>query len=243
MSQVSGPIAIPKPGPKTQLSAVVVMDYQNMHLTGRDRFRGSNTPAHECLVHPYLFAQRVLAERNARQKEGHLPARLKRIEVYRGQPDATHEPRGFGVNESQAIEWRASDPRVQVTLRTLKYTYHRDATGQKIKDIHGRYEVNWNKPPMEKGVDVLCALALYRAAIEAHVDVVILASSDTDLIPAINSVYDSRQAKVETVFWGDKRFGGFGQLRPDKPRGGIWGTPLTSEDFEATLDRTSYRSN
>lgn len=244
MPQDSSHLAVPKPGPRvvtqTELRTVVVVDYQNIHLVGRNRFRGKDTPAHECLIHPLHFATRLVAERNSRQKDGHLPAKLSQVDVYRGQPDATHDPVAFGRNDSQAIEWRSSDPRVKVHLRTLRYEYQRDAQGRKIKNIHGKYEVDWTKKPEEKGVDVLCALRVYQAALDPAVDLVILASIDTDLIPALNLAHDTRKAKIETAFWGDRSFGGFGQLRLDKPRGSIWGTPLSRDDFEAAVDPKAY---
>ena len=105
--------------------------------------------------------------------------------------------------------------------------------------------------PKEKGIDVLCALALVREAVRPDVDVVILASRDTDLVPALDEVYDfrgrepQRYAKVETVAWFNRRFReedtvSGGGLRPTAPRR-IWNTNLDRGCFEASIDRTDYR--
>ena len=52
---------------KTPLSAVVVIDYQNVHLTAYDIFnRGGDR--HDSLIHPQLFAQTV----GYRRKRGAL---------------------------------------------------------------------------------------------------------------------------------------------------------------------------
>lgn len=44
-------------------SVAVIMDYQNMHLTGHDRFTPPGIPKHESLIHPLLFAEEVIKRR------------------------------------------------------------------------------------------------------------------------------------------------------------------------------------
>lgn len=230
-----------KPAPNGNLRTVVVMDYQNVHLVGRNRFRGPAAPAHESLIHPLRYAQRLISDRNANQRPGYPQAVLSRVEVFRGQPDANHEPTAYARNSSQTIEWRSpGPPEVRVTNRTLKYQYLRDAQGWKIKDIHGKDEVDWSTAPSEKGVDVLCALAVYQATFEPNVDLVILASIDSDLVPALHAAQDAGRAKIETACWGDRSYGGFGQLRVDKCRPSLWNTALSHSAFEASIDPKSY---
>lgn len=51
------------------LRTVVVIDYQNVHLTGHGLFSSTRyLPKHETLVDPLLFARVLLRERNARQR-------------------------------------------------------------------------------------------------------------------------------------------------------------------------------
>lgn len=85
---------------------------------------------------------------------------------------------------------------------------------------------------------MLCALAVVREARNGETDLVMLASSDSDLAPAIDEVLRLRQAKIETVSWYDP------VTRVDRAlRGGVtrvWNTRLTKTHFEAARDRTAY---
>jgi hypothetical protein len=92
----------------------------------------------------------------------------------------------------------------------------------------------------EKGVDVLCALALIRLASAAEVDLVILASHDSDLKPALDDAIDVGKAGIETCAWFHPRFGiSFRQLRPHPPRF-VRHTRLDVDDFKAAHDPTVY---
>jgi hypothetical protein len=66
------------------------------------------------------------------------------------------------------------------------------AGGQPIRDING-HKIPIGRPK-EKGIDGLCALACVREAARPDVDLVVLASRDTDLVPALDEVYDFRGA-------------------------------------------------
>ena len=47
------------------LRAVIVIDYQNMHLTGHNFFEHDGTPRHHSLVHPLYYARQLLEARNS----------------------------------------------------------------------------------------------------------------------------------------------------------------------------------
>ena len=72
-----------------------------------------------------------------------------------------------------------------------------------------KYEWEWidgKKVPIrssrrEKGVDVMCALALVRLARSGQFDVVVLASRDTDLAPALDEANGLGSTKVEAAKW------------------------------------------
>lgn len=98
---------------------------------------------------------------------------------------------------------------------------------------------------------MLCALACVREAAKPDIDLVILASRDTDLVPVLDEVYDlrggdpQRYARIETVAWFNNRAlqeGGIsgGSLRPTAPRR-IWNTNLDRACYDASLDRNTYR--
>lgn len=98
-----------------ELRASIVMDYQNIHLTGHELFPCSrHRPIHECLIDPLSFAHQVLRARNANQREGHPHAILADIWVYRGEPSAEHDPRDYARSQAQkGVSKRGIWPRVQ----------------------------------------------------------------------------------------------------------------------------------
>lgn len=220
------------------LRAVVVIDYQNVHLTGHDLYRSSRyLPRHETLVDPYLYASALVRTRNAAQKPGMDRAVLRKVLVYRGQPSVEHDPIGYARNLAQKAHWER-DKRVEVTLRPLKYEYERTADGRHATDVDGHRIVISKK---EKGVDVLCALAVVREAQDPATDVVILASSDSDLSPALDEVRRLSCAKVETCCWYDHTERRGYQIHPTDRSRPVWNTRLDERTFEAVRDLNDYR--
>jgi hypothetical protein len=225
--------------PLPDLRAVVIVDYQNVHLVGHNLYDSTRLlPKHQTLVDPLLFANQLLRARNAGQREGMDQAVLNHVEVFSGQPSPEHDPAGYARRQSQKSQWER-DSRVTVTLRPLKYEYLRGADGRVATDLHGRRIVDG--PPREKGVDVLCALASVRAAQDPSVDLVIIASSDTDLAPVIDEIRRLGTAKVETFCWWDqKRSIGY-RIHPTDRSRPVWNTRLPETAFYASRDLTDYR--
>jgi hypothetical protein len=222
----------------SDLRAVVVVDYQNVHLVGHNLYESMRSlPRHESLVDPLLFAQHLLRERNAAQKPGMAAAVLRAVEVFRGQPTQEHDPDGYARSLAQQAQWER-DRRVSVTLRPLKYEYQRDSRGGFVTDPAGKRIVLG--PPREKGVDVLCALAAVRAARDAATDLVVIASSDSDLAPVLDEIRAICTAKVETFCWWDahRRIGY--QIHPTDRSHPVWNTRLPEPVFHACRDVTSY---
>lgn len=215
------------------------MDYQNVHLVGQDLYDATrHRPKHESLVDPLLFATHLIRERNASQRPGIPAAVLQRVEVFSGQPSPEHDPDGYARRQAQKVQWER-DPRVTVTLRPLKYEYEREPSGAFATDAHGRKIVVG--APREKGVDVLCALAAIRAAQDPDVDVVIIASSDSDLAPAIDEIRRIGTAKAETCCWWDEtREIGY-RIHPGDRTKPVWNTRLAEHVFHASRDLTDYR--
>jgi len=228
------------------LRTSMVIDYQNVHLTARDVFdpRGE---AHDSLIHPLHFAHQSLLERNRRQRVGYPHAELHRVTVYRGLPHVDHDWEQHRRCTDQAIQWRRDG--VVVELRDLKYKYQVAADGRPVLDVHGK------KTPVgrlrEKGIDVLCALACVREATRADVDLVVLASRDTDLLPVLDELHDlrgtdpDRCARIETVSWYNRHAqqegaSSGGSLVPTAPRR-IWNTNLDRHCYEASRDVNDYR--
>lgn len=184
-----------------------------------------------------MYGGCLILARNRAQKPGHDHAVLVRILVYRGLPSSDHDPESYARNLAQKSHWERDD-RVHVTHRPLKYVYERDAEGHVVTGVDGKRIVSGKK---EKGVDVLCALALVREAVDPDVDLVILASHDSDLEPAIDEALLLGSAKVETVNWYDptQRFR-CPQLPPGDRSRTLWNTRLGEKEFQRCWDRTNY---
>lgn len=221
------------------LRTAIVIDYQNVHLTGHGRFDSTRFgPKHEALIDPLFFAQQLLHVRNSRQREGAAAAVLRTVDVYRGLPSSDHDPAAYARNLSQKDRWER-DRRVSVTLRPLRYRYQRDASGRPITDPQTGLRIPIDSPD-EKGVDVLCALALVRHARRQDIDLVILASLDSDLIPALDEAVLTG-TKVETFSWWSPKKRGF-EMRLSNPARRLWNTRLNEQEFLRCIDRTDYTS-
>lgn len=221
-------------GTLDELRTTVVMDYQNVHLVGHNLFSASRYRAqHESLVDPLHFSNQLVQARNQAQRPGMAHARLERVLVYRGQPSPAHDPVPHARNQAQQARWER-DERVQVHHRQLNYRWRRDQGGELIRDADGNRVLERKQ---EKGIDVLCALALVRESQNPATDLVILASHDTDLAPALDEALDLGKAKVETFAWFHPS-GRITQLRPSTRR--VWNTRLGETEFVNSWDRTDY---
>jgi len=156
------------------------IDYQNVHFTAWECFSTYGTPVYDCLIDPGKFADQVLALRSSRNFE-HVD--LTEIHVFRGWPSRKHEGAQHARVQRQQSNW-TRDRRVRMHLRTLQYP--RD----------------WpDEPAKEKGVDVELAIEVVRSAITSAADVLIVATRDTDIVPALDLVASSTSAKVELATW------------------------------------------
>lgn len=227
------------------LRSVVVMDYQNVHLTARDLFDPAGE-TYNSLIHPMKFAEAAIRQRNQIQRPGYPHAELVKVITFRGLPHADYDWEQNRRCLDQATQWRKDG--AEVRLRDLKYQFERDASGSPIKDVYGKKMPKGK--PQEKGVDVLCALECFSQAIDPEVDLVLLASRDTDLVPVLDRVFDLRKedkkvASIETLSWYNyqaKKEGKYpgSQLRASDGRR-IWNTNLDATIYHAALDRNDYR--
>ncbi|MFM6940662.1 MAG: NYN domain-containing protein [Candidatus Planktophila sp.] len=213
--------------------AVVVIDYQNLHLTAVDVF-GTKNKAFDSLIDPLLYSEELLRERKSRQRMNSPEVALKSVVVCRGLPSNIHDPRKYARNLAQSSHW-TRDPRVKVLHRPIKYTLEKNGWDERTKTHREGVEIIKRQ---EKGVDVLCALQLVKAALDPEVSHVILASQDTDLVPALDEVISLNTAFVETAAWykpGDFRSL---EIRPESKR--IWNTRMNQFNYEASIDRSPY---
>lgn len=222
------------------LHATVVIDYQNVHLVGHNLFPSTkHRPRHDSLVDPLLFAQTWARVRNEAQRPGMPACDVAKVLVYRGLPSPEHDADAYARNQAQKAHWER-DSRVTVIHRPLKYEYQRDADGHSATDATGIRIVTGKR---EKGIDVLCALALVREAQRPETDLVMLASTDTDLEPALDEAIEYGTAKIETCSWYDPaQRHRSKELRPSPPRR-IWNTRLHEPDYNRSWDPTNYHQH
>ena len=84
----------------------------------------------------------------------------------------------------------------------------------------------------------MCALALLRHARRQDIDLVILASLDSDLIPALDEVVGMGE-RVETFSWWSPDDWSFEMNLSDRSRR-IWNTRLGEQEFLRCIDGTDY---
>ena len=206
----------------------VVIDYQNVHLTGASLFLPGRPPE-EGLIDPFRFACRLAQARDAKITDERYKAAVKRVEVFRGLPIPEDDPDANRRNQAQKAEWeRGHHGMVSVTPRPLKYAW----------DYLDDRRVPVRASRREKGVDVLCALALVDLARSGRYDVVVLASRDTDLAPALDNAARTTRTKIEAVKWfdpADRRTRGNISTQAK-----IWTTSMTRGHFTASLDPRTY---
>jgi hypothetical protein len=143
------------------------------------------------------------------------------VRVYTGIPAQEHDKKGYEIMQRRTRAWKNADPTlVELRTRAMRYPPSR-----------GR----------EKGVDVELAVDFVALAMDKAYDVGIIASADTDLIPAIELVARRfENIAIETVAW---------QPLPeceapaplDIPGGGVVRRRVTQTEFNNRLaDQTNY---
>lgn len=156
---------------------VLFLDYQNVYKGARASFHDELNPRHTCgQIHPVKLGQLIV-------DNGRFDRTLSQVRVYRGRPDSSRDPKGYGACTRQIDAWRKS-PLVHVTTRTLRYPRGWPSESQA------------GERPQEKGIDVALALDYVTLALADAYDVGILMSTDTDMKPALEAVHKLRGPKV-----------------------------------------------
>lgn len=189
----------------------VFIDYQNLHLSAGEAFAPPGTPPYTYLIHPAKFVDVLMQRRQLYGRGGEV----QNIYVYRGQPSSAKEPIQAGRNKAQSAEW-SRDRRVKMHTRTL------------------RYPDTWpTNKAKEKGVDVKLAVDFVRCALGGNADVLILASRDTDLVPALEMASDFSSVQIEVAGWSHTS-----RLRLKGMQ--LWCTALSGAEYVAAKDLKQY---
>ena len=157
---------------------VLFVDYQNIYRRARELFHDHRTSPHwEGPVYPDALGRLIVGMSRDPDRV------LHQARVYRGLPDSTKDPKGYGAASRQIAAWKKLRP-VQVTTRPFRYPP--DYPSAKAQ---------------EKGIDVQIALDFAMMAVRGEYDIGVLMSNDTDLRPAIEQVLRLESATVEVAAW------------------------------------------
>ena len=197
----------------------VFFDYENVHRTGHSQYSQYGTPVHETVFDPSELAERICAKRNR-------PSELVSVRVYRGRPVPQHQPVPTSAFDMQVNAW-TKDPRVAIISRALKYDFPYDDPTQFLAQ--------------EKGIDVSLAIDLVEAAMKGSYDAMVVFSSDTDLLPALELVRKIHNVHIEIACWSEGnplwlREG----LSQDPPVHFPYCHFMKGEDFLGARDTTAY---
>jgi hypothetical protein len=188
---------------------VVLIDYQNLHGWVRRLFLPVNAHPADGHVDPLRLAQPLVRRRRR-------PSALQGARVYRGRPSPDHQARAATANDRQTAAWQCSGA-VTVIRRPL------------------RYPADWpTAPAQEKGIDVALAIDMVAMALREEYDAAIVVSSNTDIMPAIGTVYAGRLGHVELATWAGAR-----RLR--FPRTQLpWCHFISEAEYRTLQDSTDY---
>jgi uncharacterized LabA/DUF88 family protein len=184
-----------------QVSVAVFMDWQNVYGAGREAFGLHQAAPARGNFNPLKVA-RFLAAGNKRAKSG----KLVNVEIHRGLPDTTFNPKGHGAAQRQSQAWMNLSPEIMtVRLRPVRITED------------GKEE--------EKGIDVALACSAVEHVLLKKCDVAIIFSHDSDLLPPVETICRLRDAglvtgNVETASWQSDLY--YRRIPPAKTS---WGTP------------------
>lgn len=155
----------------------VFIDYENVRRTALGAFCDRGMPSHAGMIDPIALAELICARRKR-------PSILGRVYVYRGKPSPIHQPTASSYFDRYAAAWDR-DARCQVRSRDLKYRWHTedDFTAQ------------------EKGIDVWLATELIAHSLDTEAQAVVVVSSDTDLLPAVEYVLRDTPMHIEVAAW------------------------------------------
>ncbi len=83
---------------------VIFLDYQNVYMRAREAFHpaplpGQKLPAVDGQVDPLKLADLIV------HRATHEARHLHQVRVYRGQPDATRQPKAYGAALKQVAAW------------------------------------------------------------------------------------------------------------------------------------------
>lgn len=158
---------------RAALRLLVFVDAQNVYRDARRAFFEATAPAAPpASIKGQVHAMRYGALLRSRV-EAHLerPIALEQVRMYTGKPDAAREPAPAAAMERQVSAW--------------------ESLGAVVCQRPLRYPSDWPAArAQQKGVDVQLSIDLVQLYLRESYDVAVVASTDTDMRPAIESVIE-----------------------------------------------------
>jgi uncharacterized LabA/DUF88 family protein len=192
----------------------VFLDWQNVYHCAREAFHDEFDPSRYGSVRPRAFAE-LLTDK------GQASDQLVHIGIYRGEPNPRKDAQTHAAHMRQRQAWKddCGEELLRVRSRPLRYLM-----GRPLKDAE------------EKGVDVQLAIDAMVMGLRGEYDLAILATADTDLLPAVEGLLalkeETGKPEVAVIGWA----GTSAHLE-------VAGVPVRwigPKDYEAVKDRTDY---
>ena len=144
----------------------VFIDWQNCYHCAREAFHSEHEPSRYGNVRPKAFAEMLV-------EKGNFGDHLVHIGIYRGEPNPRKDPQTHAAHSRQRQAWmdECGDELLRVRTRALRYP-----PGRPMSDAE------------EKGVDVQLAIDAMVMGLQDEYDLAILATADTDLLPAVEGL-------------------------------------------------------
>jgi len=192
----------------------VFIDDKNFYKGARDAFFAESSPHIYGQIKPFELAKLMCS----RSPPG-IARQLLEVRVYTGVPDATKDPKTYSAHMKQHNAWLKMG--VKVVARPL------------------RYPKDWPESrAQQKGVDVALAVDFVTMAIDGKYDVGVVASTDSDLKPALEYVYKKCRNKcyVEVASWDNK----ITKSRLSVRGANLWCYWLDKADYDSVADLVDY---
>lgn len=193
---------------------VLFIDDKNFYHGARRAFFSEADPHYYGQINPIELGRLV----SARSLPTHT-RNLYQVRVYTGIPEATKEPKTYSAHIKQRTVWENAG--VEVISRAL------------------RYPDDWPSSKAEqKGVDVALAVDFVTFAIDGKYNVGIIASTDSDLKPALEYVWHKCKDRchIEVVAWNNP----LKRSRLSISGHNIWCHWLDKTDYDSIADLTDY---
>ena len=195
-------------------TVVLFIDYNNFYNGARRAFFSPTDAHYHGQIDPLEVARLVCS----RPPPG-TTRTLIQVRVYTGMPDATREPKTYAAHMKQTAAWRRN--------------------GMAVVTHPLRYPGDWPASrAQQKGVDVALAVEYVAMALDCGHDVGIIASTDSDLRPALTQVRQKcgESCLTEVAAWTSPQT----NSRLSLPGESVWCHWLDKTDYNQVADQTDY---